>query len=54
MSDDVTTADELEAAGFTVEWASQLPIATYHNDEGEPFWLRDDLEPWLTAEGDEP
>jgi hypothetical protein len=49
MSDsrDIITGEELKAAGFSVDWASRLPVATYHTDEGEPYWLRDELAPWL-------
>jgi hypothetical protein len=48
MSDscDIITAEDLAAAGFSVDWATRLPIATYHTDDGEPYWLRDDLAPW--------
>jgi hypothetical protein len=49
MSDscDTITADGVEVAGFSVDWASQLPVATYHTDDGEHHCLRDDLAPWL-------
>jgi hypothetical protein len=53
MSDscDVVTAEELEDAGFTVRWACRLPVAQYTDDEGEPYWLRADLAPWLVEGG---
>jgi hypothetical protein len=53
MSDsrDIVTAEELEDAGFAVEWALRLPIASYMGDDGEPYWLAADLAPWLEEGG---
>jgi hypothetical protein len=50
---DIITASDLEAAGYDAAWAQSLPVPTYHDDDGEPFWLRSDLAPWLSEEDEE-
>jgi hypothetical protein len=48
---DIITAADLEAAGYELAWAQSLPVPVYTDVDGEPYWLRSDLAPWLCDEG---
>jgi hypothetical protein len=43
---------DLLAAGYPLDEVRCWGVVEYHDDAGEPYYLRGDLAPWLDAEGE--